>query len=226
VLKCFPSSTTGWLLLDSLTTTVILFCILYIERLIRIPPVSPSDSWKQTWVRADLGSHLQRRNGPLVCPCTVVLDHCNHEHTVYWSGSHTVTSQPLRYLSPVLLSTSRWYQAPLELCQVHSNCGRAFLGTSESTCSNGCAFRILRDSKIRILNFSCSCNHCENLRETSRAADSTAQLCGKLVAILSQLCFLEYHNHKAFCLRYLSLLQSQDSLHHNIAWIILVSLSI
>jgi len=34
------------------------------------------------------------------------------------------------------------------------------------------------------------------------------------------------HKHKAFCLSYLSLLQSQDSLPHNMAWIIYVSLYI
>ena len=49
----------------------------------------------------------------------------------------------------------------------------------------------------------------------------------KLGAVFSQQWFLGSHNHKPIRVSYLSLLQSQeDSLHHNMACIIYLSLSI
>jgi len=45
------------------------------------------------------------------------------------------------------------------------------------------------------------------------------KLCGRLGIILTQQRFLEFHNHKAFCLSCWPLLQSQDSLHYNKTYI-------
>jgi len=58
------------------------------------------------------------------------------------------------------------------------------------------------------------------------AAETSAQVCGRLIAVFSQQWFLGFHNHKAFCVSDLSLLQSQDLLHHNRAGIFYLSLSI
>ena len=56
--------------------------------------------------------------------------------------------------------------------------------------------------------------------------ETSAQLCGGLSAIMSLQWFLGFHNHKAFRVSDSSLLESQDSLHHNMACIIYLSLSI
>jgi len=52
------------------------------------------------------------------------------------------------------------------------------------------------------------------------------QLCGQPSAILSQQWFLGFLNHNTFHLSYLSRFYAQDSLPHNISWIIQVSLYI
>jgi len=67
------------------------------------------------------------------------------------SGDHTQSSQTLHATSPVLLSTSRCSQTPLELSRVLSDSASAFSGASESTCSYGGAFRMLRDLTSRIV---------------------------------------------------------------------------
>jgi hypothetical protein len=56
--------------------------------------------------------------------------------------------------------------------------------------------------------------------------ETSAQLCGRLSAVFSQQWFIGFHNHKAFRVSDSSLLQSQDSLHHNMACIIYLSHSI
>jgi len=66
-----------------------------------------------------------------------------HQQNVIWSGRHTQSSQTLRATSPVLLSTSRRSQTPLELSQVLSDSAGAISGAPESTCSYGGAFRML-----------------------------------------------------------------------------------
>ena len=58
------------------------------------------------------------------------------------------------------------------------------------------------------------------------SSETSAQVCGRLIAIFSQQWFLGFHDHKAFPVSDSSLLQSQDSLHHNMACIIYLSLSI
>jgi len=79
--------------------------------------------------------------------------HALHQQNVNRSGSHTQSSQKLRATSPVLLSTSRCSQTPLELSKVLSDSPRAVSGASESTCSYGGAFRMLRDLTYRIVKF-------------------------------------------------------------------------
>jgi hypothetical protein len=54
---------------------------------------------------------------------------------------------------PLLLSTSGYSQRSQELCKVLSDCARAFSHARESTCSDGGAFRMLRDFIMRIVKF-------------------------------------------------------------------------
>ena len=129
-----------------------------------------------------------------------------HQQNVNQSGSHTQTSQTLRSTAPVLLSTSRCSQAPLELSKVLWDSTREFSGAPS-----------------RIVKFWSCWDLCAGLRETSRAAETSVQLYGRLDAIFSQQWFLGFHDHKAFRLSYSCLLQSQDSLHHNMACIMYLS---
>ena len=55
---------------------------------------------------------------------------------------------------------------------------------------------------------------------------SSRDLSGRLGAIFWHQRFLWFHNHKPFNLSYTSLLQSQDLLHHDMACIIYLNLSI
>jgi len=121
-----------------------------------------------------------------------------YQQNVNQSGSHTRSSQTLRATSPVLLSTSRCSQTPLELSRVLSDSARAFSGAPESTCSYGGAFRIPRDLTCTIGKFWSYWDLCGDLWETSREAETAAEHCGRLGAVFSQEWFL--HNHKAFCL--------------------------
>ena len=50
-------------------------------------------------------------------------------------------------------STSGCSQPPLQLCKVLSDCARAFSRALESTCSDGGAFRMLRDVTFRRVKF-------------------------------------------------------------------------
>ena len=153
-------------------------------------------------------------------------DRSVHQQNVNQSGRNTQSSQTLRATSPVLLSTSRCSQTPLELSKVLSDSAREFSGAPGSTCSYGGAFRILRDLTYRIVKFRSSYDLYADLQETWREAETAAQLCGRLReqprplrifcgrldAVLLQQWFL--HNHKAFVLSDLSLL------YHNMAYII------
>jgi len=157
-----------------------------------------------------------------------------HQQNVNRSGSNTQPSQTLRATSPVLPSTSRCSQTALELRHVLSDCARAFSGAPECTGSYGGAFRMLRDLTSRIVKFRSSWDLCADLREASRAAEIAAQLCrrlreqpGPLHSTVGDL--VPYsHSHGSytttshFVLSYSSLLQSQDSLHHNMACIMQV----
>lgn len=53
-----------------------------------------------------------------------------------------------------------------------------------------------------------------------REDETTVQLCEKIGAVFLQLWYLRFHNHIVFGLSYSPLLQSQDSLHHNMVCII------
>jgi len=119
-----------------------------------------------------------------------------HQLNVNRSGSNMQPSQTLRATSPVLPSTSRCSQTALELRNVLSDSARAFSCAPESTCSYGGAFSMLRDLTYRIVKFWSCWDLCADLRETSRAAETAAQHCGRLGAVFSQQWFL--HNHKAF----------------------------
>jgi len=99
----------------------------------------------------------------------------DHQQDVIRSGSDTQTPQTLQYSSPVLLSTSRCSQPPLELCKVLSDSAGVFSLAPERTCSDGGTFRMLRDLSIRILKFWSYWDLCADLRETSRAAETSAQ---------------------------------------------------
>jgi hypothetical protein len=68
-----------------------------------------------------------------------------HQQNVNRFGSNTQSYQTLRATSPVLLSTSRCSQIPLELSKVLSDCARAFSGAPESSWSYGGLFRMLRN---------------------------------------------------------------------------------
>jgi len=127
-----------------------------------------------------------------------------HHQNVNRSGSNMQSSQTLWATSPVLLSTSRSSQTPLEISNVLSDSARAFSGVPESTCRCGGAFRMLRDLTYMIVKFWSSWDLCAALQETSRAAETAAQ----------------HTTTRYFVLSYSSLLQSQDSLHHNMACII------
>jgi len=152
-----------------------------------------------------------------------------HQQNVIWSGSYTQSSQTLRATSPVLLCTSRCSQTPLELSKVLSDSARAFSGAPESTCSYGGEFRMLRDLTYRIVKFWSSWDLCADLRETSRDAAQHCRIhreqpgpqrstAGDLVPYSHS--SGSYITTKHFVLSYLSLLQSEDSLHHHMACMI------
>jgi hypothetical protein len=82
-----------------------------------------------------------------------ILSQPIHQQYVNRSGSHTQTSQTLPSPSPVLLSTFRCYQAPLELCKVLSDSASVFSGAPESTCTDGCSFSTLQELTNRIVKF-------------------------------------------------------------------------
>jgi len=101
---------------------------------------------------------------------------------------------------------------------VFSDSERAFSGAPESTCSYGDAFKMLQDLTCRMVKFWSRCD----LERSLRLLCSPA---GDLVQYFSQQWFLGFHNHMAFRVSDSSLLESQDSQHHNMACIIFLSLS-
>jgi len=89
-----------------------------------------------------------------------------HQQNVKPSGSHMQTFQTLQLTSPMLPSTSRCSQPPLELSKVLSDSAREFSGAPESTCIYGGAFRMLWYLTYRIVKFRSSWNLCAALRES------------------------------------------------------------
>jgi len=156
----------------------------------------------------------------------------HYQQNVNWSGSNTQPSQTLWATSPVLPSTSRCFQTALQQRNVLSDSARAFSCAPESTCSYGGAFRMLRDLTCRIVKFWSCWELCADLRETSRAVETAAQLCGRFqkqpIPLDSTAGDLMLYSHsrgsytttRHFVLSYSSMLQSQDSLHHTMACII------
>jgi hypothetical protein len=82
------------------------------------------------------------------------------------------------------------------------------------------------DVTIMIVPLWSSWEFCAGLWETSWAGETAAQLWKTLGAIFSQQWLLGFHKHNACRLLYMSLLQSQASLLHNMACIISSSLQI
>jgi len=64
------------------------------------------------------------------------------QSNVAGSRRYMQTSQMNRLTLPVILSNSRHFQAPLELCKVFSHGARAFSDEDESTSSDGSAFEM------------------------------------------------------------------------------------
>ena len=126
--------------------------------------------------------------------------YARHQQNLNQSSTITPSSQTLRVTSPVLLSTSRCSQTPLELSKVISYSERAFSGAPESTSNYGGAFRMLWEFANRIVEFFSSWDLRADLWETSREAKTTAPLGRRLGAVIWQQWFLHYH--KAFCLCY------------------------
>jgi len=129
------------------------------------------------------------------------------------SGSNMQPSQTLPATSPVLSSTSRCSQTALELCNVLSDCARAFSGAPESTCSYGGAFRMLRDLTYRIVKFWSSWDHCADLWEILRAAETAAlreTWCRIFTAVVltQRHGILSYHIRLCYC----------DKIHYIIIW--------
>jgi len=123
------------------------------------------------------------------------LENYSDQRNVNRSGSNTQSSQTLWATSPVLPSTSRCSQTPLELSKVLSDSARVFSGAPECTWSYGGAFRMLRDLTYRIVTFWGSCDLCADLRETWTEAETTAQLC----RILRELCRILREQQRRLC---------------------------
>ena len=73
------------------------------------------------------------------------------QQNVNRSESNAQSSQTLLATSPVLLTTSRCSQTPLEVSKELSDSAGAFSGVPESTRSYGGAFRMLQDLTYRIV---------------------------------------------------------------------------
>jgi len=98
------------------------------------------------------------------------------------------TSQTLRSSSPVLQNTSRCSQASLALSSVLSDSTRAFSGAPGSTCSYGGAFRMLQDLTSSIVTFWRRWDLCAGQQETSRVAETSTLVSGRLREQLRHLC--------------------------------------
>ena len=181
--------------------------------------LSPSFSWwfppsPLIWIF--LNHHLRTRSwfSPINSLCddheltlnTAYTKYCIHRvlHTRSTASSEDgltpAPSQSLIFRRTILYSTlyipmiSRCSQARLELSKVLSDSTRAFSCAPESTCSNGGAFRMLQDLTYRIVKFWSSWNLFAGLRETSRAAGTAVQLCGRLGARFSPQWLFGLHN--------------------------------
>jgi len=159
-----------------------------------------------TWERGQLGSRLEictteKCTGSRCVACFQLwIHHWLHQQNVNRSGSNAESSQTLRVTSPVLLSTSRCSQTPLELSNVLSDSARAFSGYYEIWLIGWPNFELLRPLRRSPRDFEGSRDCCAAQRET------WCRIPIAVVLTLPQ--------------GIPSLLQSQDSLHHNMACII------
>jgi hypothetical protein len=115
-------------------------------------------------------------------------------------------------LFQILSEPSEANQCTLSLCMIIPRC-------FESTYTNRGAFRILWKLSCRIISLCSNWHLCIGMWETSRTADTCAQLCRRLGALFGQQWLSQFHRHKAFSLSYLSLLQSYALLNYNMACI-------
>jgi hypothetical protein len=108
---------------------------------------------------------------------------------------------------------------PLEIRKVLSDSARACSGAPESTCSYGDAFRMLQDLTNRLVKDCISWDLWTDWRSTSREAEATVQLCGRLGAVFSLQWFLD--NLKALCLIIFAIVtvtrftRSQNAMHYS-----------
>jgi len=145
---------------------------------------------------------------------------------VNWSGMHTQASQTLRLTPPLLPITSTCSLAPLQLRNVLSDSARAFSDAPERTCSSGVTCGMLPYMTCRIVKLRSSWDLCTGLQVTSRAAETSLQLCRWLGAVFPQQWLFGFHYVKAFHLSYSSLWQVRDSLHHKMPCIVSLSIAI
>jgi hypothetical protein len=124
-----------------------------------------------------------------------------YQQNVNQFRSHMPTSQTPRSSSPVLQNPSRWSQAPMEQCRVHSNSARSFSDAAGSTRIYGAAFRLLQELTYRIVTFESSWDLCVELQGTSRVHETSAPCWGRLREQLSPLCSsaedLVAHSHSS-----------------------------
>jgi len=143
----------------------------------------PQAAFESTFVEAHQASKMSwkvRSLKSVIMTCSFLEEIITHQPNVNRSGSNTQASQTLRATSPELPSTSTCSQTALVLPNVLSDSARAFSGASESTSSYGGAVRMLRDLTSRIVQVRSSWDPGADLQETSRAAQTAAQLCGRL----------------------------------------------
>jgi len=128
------------------------------------------------------------------------------------SGSNTQFSQTLRATTPVLRSTSRcspnllrtvlcWFsfnrlvssQTLLEVCKVLSDYEEHSQNALRFVLWNSNILKLLRSRPRYAGDFERSWTRCTALRNMSRAAETAAQLCGRLCAIFTPQWFLHTH---------------------------------
>jgi len=95
-----------------------------------------------------------------------------HYSNVNGSKIHTQITQTLQSTLPVLWNKSSFSQVLLDLSKMLSDCARALLSPSESTCILGGATMILLDWTNRIVQFWSSWDLCADHQESSRAAET------------------------------------------------------
>jgi len=103
-----------------------------------------------------------------------VLAYLLYQQNVNRFGSHTTSPQALQVTSPVLLSTSRCSETPLELSNVLTDSTRALSGTPESTCSMEVHLGCYKVWLVGESNFG--------------VPEPSAQFCGRLHEQLGPLC--------------------------------------